>query len=173
MGTVLGLNPITWSRAEWQEEDCVWKIISAEVDPQCHRGQQPHFTFKSLLAERSHFIYVGLALILSGSVYQSGPSGGGVSVYLWEPPGTAGQSGWRHPWEWFSHQGGTVEALQPLPGPRHAYPLLSYTSTSYLHLHTKMTRKTVMTHGNLRTFLGIVKDILTLLIFCNSTKEWK
>ncbi len=71
MGTVLWLNPMTW--AGWQEEDCVWKTISAEVDPQCHRGQQPHFTFKSLLAERSNFIYVGLALILSGSVYQSGP----------------------------------------------------------------------------------------------------
>ncbi len=157
---------MTW--AGWQEEDCVWKTISAEVDPQCHRGQQPHFTFKSLLAERSNFIYVGLALILSGSVYQSGPP-------WWRRislPVRASRYSWTK-WlktslEWFSRQGGTVEALQPLPGPRHAYPLLSYTSTSYLHLHTKMTQKTVMTHGNCRDCREF-----TLLIFCNSTKEWQ
>lgn len=170
MGTVLWLNPLTWSRTGWQEDDCVLKTISAEVDPQCHQGQQPHLTFKSLLAEWSNFIYVGLALIWSGSVYQNGPPGGGVSVYLWEPPCTAGRSGWRCPWEWFSHLGGTVEALQSLPGPQHACPLSSYTSTSYLHLHTKMTQKTVMTHGNL---LGILKESLMLPIFCNSTKEWQ
>lgn len=54
-----------------------------------------------------------------------------------DSPCTTGWSDWKCLWGSFFHQADTEEAPPPPPGPEHACPLLSHTSTSCLHLSRK------------------------------------